>query len=81
MHLLKVIFAVFVTLLTGCNAQTATFNMSLTHLNDIHSYPAPVSVTTKIDGVNLPARRAGHLKAILAAWGISLVHDGTEYIS
>jgi hypothetical protein len=81
MHLLKVIFAVFVTLLTGCSAQTATFNMSLAHLNDTHSYLAPVSVTLKIDGVNLPARRAGHLKTILAAWGISLVHDGTECIS
>jgi hypothetical protein len=30
--------------------------------------------------VNYPAHRAGHLKTILAAWGISLVRDGTECI-
>ena len=31
--------------------------------------------------VKLPAHRAGHLKTTLAAWGISLVRDGTECIS
>jgi len=59
MHLFKLIFAVFVTLLTGCSTQTASFTMSLAHLNDTHSHLAPAEVNLKIDGIATTAELGG----------------------
>ncbi len=59
MHLLKLILAVFVALLTACSSQTASFKMSLAHLNDTHSHLAPVAVNLKIDGITTKAELGG----------------------
>lgn len=59
MHLLRLIFAVFVALLTACSSQTASFNMSVAHLNDTHSHLAPVAANLKIGGIKTTTELGG----------------------
>ena len=59
MHLLKLIFAVFVALLTACSGQNGSFRMSLAHMNDTHSHLEPVSVNLTIDGIKTTVELGG----------------------